>query len=210
MKKCVIFLAFFRAFLLPDALFFLRPFSGDAILFETKMIRGIVMEFFIRPVEAKDAAAFSELRRMPGVFENILGIPSERTGQNEDFLNSLGPNNHQFVAIAREDDGAETLIGSIGLTVFSQPRRRHCGHIVIMVHRDYQGIGAGTALMQAAVNLADRWLMLHRLELSVFADNTRAIALYEKFGFEKEGYLHGSAIRDGQYADEWIMGRIHP
>jgi putative acetyltransferase len=36
------------------------------------------MEFYIRPINAGDGKGINELRRMPGVFENILGIPSER------------------------------------------------------------------------------------------------------------------------------------
>ncbi len=36
------------------------------------------MEFSIRPIKAGDGPGFNELRRMPGVFENCLGIPSKR------------------------------------------------------------------------------------------------------------------------------------
>jgi putative acetyltransferase len=41
--------------------------------------------------------------------------------------------------------------------------------------------------MQALVDQADRWLNYRRLELTGWTDNTRAIALYERFGFEREG-----------------------
>jgi putative acetyltransferase len=50
--------------------------------------------------------------------------------------------------------------------------------------------------------------MLVRLSLTVFADNEKAIRLYEKFGFEKEGRLRKAAIRAGKYEDEWAMGRV--
>jgi putative acetyltransferase len=55
------------------------------------------------------------------------------------------------------------------------------------VRDDWQGKGVGSALMRAALDLADNWLGLRRLELNVHADNERAIALYRKFGFEIEG-----------------------
>ena len=45
----------------------------------------------------------------------------------------------------------------------------------MMVRDDWQGKGIGTQLMQAAVDLADKWLNLSRLELGVYPDNEPAI-----------------------------------
>ena len=70
------------------------------------------------------------------------------------------------------------------------------------------GRGAGTALMAAAVEQADRWLGLTRLELFVWTDNMRAIALYERFGFEREGVMRRYAFRDGEYVDALGMARL--
>ena len=62
--------------------------------------------------------------------------------------------------------------------------------------------------MQAAVDLADKWLNLARLELEVYTDNEPAIRLYKKFGFVIEGTLVRFAFRDGQYADGYAMARL--
>ena len=78
----------------------------------------------------------------------------------------------------------------------------------MMVRDDWQGKGIGTALMQAAVDLADKWLNLSRLELNVFFDNEPAIKLYKKFGFQVEGTRIGYAFRDGQYVDTLMMARV--
>jgi putative acetyltransferase len=59
-----------------------------------------------------------------------------------------------------------------------------------------------------AVDKADRWLNIRRLELVVYTDNAPAIALYERFGFEREGLLRGYAWRDGDYADCLAMARV--
>ena len=64
------------------------------------------------------------------------------------------------------------------------------------------------ALMQAAVDLADKWLNLRRLQLEVFTDNGPAIRLYEKFGFAVEGTLVDFAFRDGQFVDVYLMARL--
>ena len=87
---------------------------------------------------------------------------------------------------------------------------RHGATLGILVHTDYQDQGVGTALMKTLLDLADNWLMLVRVELEVFADNERAIHLYEKFGFEKEGLMRMSAVRGGTYMDEYKMARLRP
>ena len=50
-------------------------------------------------------------------------------------------------------------------------RMRHVGSIGMAVRDDWQGKGVGTALMEAALDLADNWLNLTRIELSVYVDN---------------------------------------
>lgn len=162
------------------------------------------MDYIIRPIEPRDAEGAAALRRMPGVFENITGLPSYRTADSEAFIAGLGPDDHNFVAVL--EDG--TVIGVAGLSVFSNPRMRHVGSVGLYVHTDYQNMGVGTALMKAMLELADNWLMLVRVELEVFADNERAIHLYEKLGFEKEGLLRMTTVRGGRYVDDCKMARI--
>jgi putative acetyltransferase len=166
------------------------------------------MDFIIRPICVADSKGINALRRMPGVFENILGIPSERVKRNEDYIAGLDGNSHQFVAVLHEPSGSELIIGTAGLTVFANPRLRHSAGVGIMVHKDYQNQGVGTQLMNAILDVADNWLMLVRVELTVFTDNIRAIHVYEKLGFEKEGIRRKAAIRNGEYTDELVMARI--
>ena len=166
------------------------------------------MEFTIRPTTIGDAAGINELRRMPGVFENILGIPSERIKRNEDYINSMDENTHSFVAIIKDSNGNEIVIGNAGLGVYSNLRTRHSAGIGMMVHKDFQGMGVGSKLMESLLDIADNWLMLTRVELSVFIDNERAIALYKKFGFSIEGTKKKAGIRNGAYIDEFIMARV--
>lgn len=64
--------------------------------------------------------------------------------------------------------------------------------------------------MKTLLDIADNWLMLVRAELTVFEDNERAIRLYEKFGFEKEGVKRMSVIKNGKYINEILMARINP
>lgn len=73
-----------------------------------------------------------------------------------------------------------------------------------------QGRGVGSALLQAAIEMADRWLQLRRLELQVYADNAAAVRLYTRHGFVEEGRHRYYAFRDGAYVDALTLARLRP
>ncbi len=101
------------------------------------------------------------------------------------------------------------IAGNAGLHPAGRsPRRAHARMLGICVLSKYQGMGVGRALMQALVGLADKWLPVTRIELTVFSDNAPAIKLYESFGFEREGIHKAYALRDGKYVDTLAMARI--
>jgi L-phenylalanine/L-methionine N-acetyltransferase len=103
----------------------------------------------------------------------------------------------------------EYVVGQLGLDTFpNRPRRKHVGQIGMSVHDDWQGKGVGSALMAAAIDLADNWLNLSRLELEVYTDNEPAMALYKKFGFITEGTHLRFGYRDGHYVDVYAMARL--
>lgn len=165
------------------------------------------MNLNIRPVRIEDARQINEIRIMDGVRENIMAITSERVTRAESMINGLTPNDHMFVAEV-EEGGLKRVVGVIGLNVGQSPRARHSASIGIMIHKDYQGKGIGRALLNKVIDLADNWLMLVRLELGVFTDNERALNLYKSLGFEIEGTKRCALIRNGKYADEYLMSRI--
>jgi len=156
----------------------------------------------------KDAADINELRRMEKVRENTLAIISERLASTQEFIESLSENDHLLVAEVC-DNGVKKVVGLVGLNVNSNPRLRHSGSIGIMVHPDYQGRGIGTALLKKVIDLADNWLKLVRLELTAFVENEGAVRLYQSLGFQIEGVKKYAAIRNGEYADEYLMARYN-
>jgi putative acetyltransferase len=167
-----------------------------------------MLDFIIRPVRLEDAASINEIRRMDGVRENILGIISERATRSEDYIRGMSEYDHALVAEV-EKDGLKKVVGMIFMVVNKNSRLRHSGSIGIMVHADYQGKGIGTALFKKVIDLADNWLMLVRLELGVFVENDRAVKLYQSLGFQIEGTKKYAAIRNGEYADEYLMARYN-
>jgi len=160
------------------------------------------MNITIRPVKQEDAAALHTIRTLPGVRENVYGIPSQKLADSEAFISSLSANDHLMVA---EVDGV--VVGCAGLHVSNNPRTRHTAQLGIMVHTDYQGKGIGRELMESLIDIADNYLKMVRIELGVMADNEHAVHLYKSCGFVVEGTKKYAAIRDGQYHDMLLMAR---
>ena len=65
---------------------------------------------------------------------------------------------------------------------------------------EYRGKGLGRKLAERAISDA-RARGIERIELEVFASNTRAIQLYEKLGFAHEGVKRKGRKLDGAYED---------
>jgi L-phenylalanine/L-methionine N-acetyltransferase len=158
----------------------------------------------VRRAEPGDYEALHRVFGGPRAMAGTLQMPlpsaqmwRERLSEPPDGLFSL-------VACVEEE-----VVGSLGLEISPTRRRmRHVATIGMAVRDDWQGRGVGTALMEAALDLADNWLGLSRVELTVYTDNAAAIALYEKFGFEMEGTHRRYAFRDGAYVDAYSMARI--
>ena len=74
--------------------------------------------------------------------------------------------------------------------------------------REHWGQGIGGEAMRLALNFAFNELNLHRIQLTVFAYNERAIALYEKLGFVREGVYREALHRDGQRYDMILYGLL--
>lgn len=157
----------------------------------------------IRRAEADDASAIYDMFSSPKVYEGTLQLPYP---SREQWRKRISETDGSYYLVAVS---GEHVIGMFSIDTFpNKPRRRHAGLIGISVSEAWQGKGVGKALMQAGVDLADKWINLTRLELEVYADNESAIRLYEQFGFEREGVLRQHAFRDGRYVDSIMMARL--
>ncbi len=159
-------------------------------------------ELVIRALEIGDAADLARLQAMPGFRFGTLRPPYPSTEAARKFLERGGPDDIQLGAYL-----GTRLVGSAGLHRLAG-RRRHVAEIGMGVADDMNGQGVGTALLGALLEAADKWLDIRRIELTVFTDNDRAIRLYERHGFEREGIFRAFAFRDGAYADAIAMARL--
>ncbi|MCW4113964.1 GNAT family N-acetyltransferase [Aurantimonas sp. MSK8Z-1] len=156
----------------------------------------------LRPLRVEDADALCALLNQPGTRQGTLRPPFQRTSQTRRYIEALSDDDLTIVAV-----NGEAMLGQAGLHRLTG-RRRHCASLHIAVADAHVGRGIGTTLLTAVIDAADNWLDVRRLELTVFADNTVAIGLYRRFGFEEEGRLRGYGMRNGTYCDALIMARL--
>ncbi|MCP9267856.1 GNAT family N-acetyltransferase [Xenorhabdus sp. XENO-1] len=162
------------------------------------------MEIIIRAAESEDAEHFQRIYSHPEVYSNTLQLPCpSREMWQERLKQHKIQGTINFVA---EIDGK--VVGTVSLFTFANPRRRQVVGIGIGVDAAYSGQGVGSKMMAFVIDYAFNWLAAVRIELEVFTDNEKAIALYTKFGFEKEGVLRKASLKNGQYCDVMAMSII--
>lgn len=72
----------------------------------------------------------------------------------------------------------------------------------------YQNRGYGTILVKELIKYVTEKLNLHHLYLELFADNEKAIRLYERCGFRNEGILRDKVYKNGRFQDVMVMSFI--
>lgn len=161
--------------------------------------------FTIRRAEPSDAEGVRQIFLGPKAIRGTLQLPFPSAEMWRKRLAEPADGIFNLLACVENE-----IVGQLGLHTFPHtPRRRHVGQIGMAIRDDWQGKGAGSALMAAAMDLADNWLNLSRIELEVYTDNESAIHLYKKFNFIVEGTLKNFAYRDGQFVDVFTMARLN-
>lgn len=139
----------------------------------------------------------------PAVCRQVLQMPHQSVEVWRKRLSASNERQLKLVAV----QGSE-VIGHIGLEQSSRIRQTHVGSIGMVVTPAWHRKGVGSKMLAAVLDVADNWMNLRRVELTVYADNEAAIGLYQKFGFETEGRLRQYAIRDGMMVDALTMSRL--
>ncbi len=169
------------------------------------MIEMSDLKFSIRRAVSDDAKGFCELMDDESVFGGLLQMPfATESAWKERIGASSNEGDIQLVAVSKGK-----VISTVRDVGNQRMRRRHSCLLGIAVIGSAQGKGVGTAMMKAITEYADKWTTFTRIELGVFADNTNAVLLYKKFGFEEEGLLRQYALRNGRFEDVISMARIN-
>jgi RimJ/RimL family protein N-acetyltransferase len=106
---------------------------------------------------------------------------------------------HTSIILVCEEN--EELIGYIGAFGGTVKRTSHYAYLVLGVSEKHRGKGIASHLFEALFNWAKE-KQLTRLELTVIKENTAAVHLYKKMGFNIEGEKKQSLMIDGKPVDE--------
>ena len=133
------------------------------------------VDITVRHSEPEDYIALHRIFSGPRAIAGTLQMPFPRAEMWRERLSEPPEGLYSLVACVERE-----VVGSLGLeTSPTRWRMRHVGSIGMAVRDDWQGKGVGTALMEAALDLADNWLNLTRIELTVYVDNAAGTELCE-------------------------------
>jgi UDP-4-amino-4,6-dideoxy-N-acetyl-beta-L-altrosamine N-acetyltransferase len=161
---------------------------------------------YLRPLEREDAPTIVPWFNDPEVTRFLLRHRPMSLRQEEQFIDHLQQSDTNIgLAIIRRD--VDQMIGVTGLHQFNDKNRNAVFGISIG-DKDAWGFGFGTEATVLLLRYAFETLNLHRIMLQVFEYNPRAMHIYEKLGFRKEGVLRQENYRDGRYWDTIVMGLL--
>lgn len=162
-------------------------------------------KIILRPFRSEDADAlwdsmgneeFNKLTGTQGTFsrEQIDGYVTKQNDPNDDSRAS-------FIMALPDDSRA---VGEVVINEIDHDNRNGNIRISLFSGNDVNK-GYGTEAMCLMVDYGFKQLNLHRISLTVYAFNQRAIRAYEKVGFKREGVERDVLYWDGEYIDGIIM-----
>jgi len=158
---------------------------------------------FPKQVTLKDGTTALIRKAVPDDAECLLKLFNETVKDDRYVLTTIEDVKEMQMTVEKEvewiknhdKDGSVVLVGQVGESIAglvgfengNRKRNSHTSELHISVLKQYRGVGLGKALIDNALQWARRDPLIEKVCLCVFADNDRAISLYEKIGFVEEG-----------------------
>ena len=168
--------------------------------FEGQLIR-------LRAREPEDEPLLYRWFNDPEVTEHLtIRYPLSHAQENA-FIEGVSTISYVHASFGVETLAERRLIGGCGLEDTSPENRSGVLGIAIGDKTCWDG-GYGTDTMRTLCRFGFQMMNLHRIELEVYAENARAIHVYEKLGFRLEATRRQAIYNRGAYRDVHVMGLL--
>ncbi|HXK38136.1 MAG TPA: GNAT family protein [Candidatus Paceibacterota bacterium] len=95
-------------------------------------------------------------------------------------------------------------VGFMGLTKIDKANK-HADIFIAIGASAYRGKGFGRAALSYLIDFGFNTLKLHKLSLSVAAENLKAVKFYKKSGFKLEGKIKDDYFDENKFHDTYLM-----
>jgi RimJ/RimL family protein N-acetyltransferase len=168
------------------------------------------LPFVVRAATPSDVNAVLDIQRAALVesddyfVRTLEEFDSARDVAASDLTTLLSQDNSVWLVADR--DGS--VIGSLDFHGGEFAQIRHVGRFGMTVHSDYRNRGIGTGLVEMMLLWATNHPFVEKLTTNLFTNNTRAITLLNRFGFQSEGRKHREfLVAPGRYLDAILLSK---
>jgi RimJ/RimL family protein N-acetyltransferase len=173
---------------------------------EPFMLHGL--HIFLRPATTKDIDDYLRLLNDP---EGARLTGTQQAFTKKDtikWLEKISQTHTDRVDLMIIEKETGSLVGEVVLNEIDSDNRSANIRIAMNLSLPVLGKGYGSDALRLMIQYGFEKLKLHRISLSVFIFNERAIHVYEKLGFHREGVLR-DVLFDGElYHSEIVMGLL--
>ncbi|HBY19347.1 MAG: GCN5-like N-acetyltransferase [Marinimicrobia bacterium 46_43] len=160
----------------------------------------------LTPMEEEDAEFIRKMENDPEVrYALFLYKPLTRESAEKQVREMISSHDIFMFMIMEKESGQ--IIGQTGLVRVDFVSRSAIFYIAVH-HKASRSKGYGTESTQLIMDYAFQTLNLNRIQLHVNSENTPAVHIYQKLGFEIEGTLRQAMYHGGKYCDFYVMGKI--
>ena len=156
----------------------------------------------IRPALPTDAASIMEHLVLVGDESPFLSFSSDEVNwsveREKEIIDEHNSTDNQLLIVGLIN---QQIVAVSNVHSTYKRRGRHMGELGISIAKAHWSKGIATAIMNYILRWAQQNEIIEKLTLEVLDSNVKAIALYEKLGFTKEGLLKKASIVDGEYHD---------
>jgi RimJ/RimL family protein N-acetyltransferase len=163
----------------------------------------------LRPLRREDVdGPWTDWFNDPEVTQHMLrGVFPNTREQQLEFYESVVSGSQSDLVLAIVTGPDEKHVGTIGLHRIDWVNRS-AEYGIVIGEPSARGSGIGLEATLLICRHGFQRLNLHRIWLGVLASHEKAIAMYERIGFQREGVLREEVLRDGRREDKLIMGLL--